>query len=80
MAFNRQSLWRRTAIVAAGPVANLLLAVLLYAAAHWIGVEEPKAVLSAPAPASLAERPGCAPATGCAPVRVTGRTGPRCAR
>jgi len=57
-AFNRQSLWKRTAIVAAGPLANLVLAVLLYASAHWIGVDEPKAVLGSPAPASLAERAG----------------------
>ena len=42
-AFNRKPLRQRAAIVAAGPVANLLLAVLLYAAAHWIGVDEPKA-------------------------------------
>jgi regulator of sigma E protease len=57
-AFNRQSLWRRTAIVVAGPAANLLLAVLLYACAQWIGVQEPKALLGAPAPASLAESAG----------------------
>ena len=57
-AFNRKSLWQRTAIVSAGPAANLLLAVLLYAAAHWIGVDEPKAVLSAPTAGSLAERAG----------------------
>ena len=57
-AFNRKTLWQRTAIVAAGPIANLLLAVLLYAAAHWIGVDEPKAVLSAPVAGSLAERAG----------------------
>jgi len=57
-AFNRQSLWRRTAIVAAGPLANLVLAVVLYAAAHWIGLDEPKAVMGAPVPASLAERAG----------------------
>ncbi len=56
--FGRQSLLRRSAIVAAGPIANLLLAVLLYAAAHWIGTEEPKALLSAPAAGSLAERAG----------------------
>jgi regulator of sigma E protease len=31
-AFNRQSVWRRYAIVAAGPVANFLLAIVLY----WI--------------------------------------------
>lgn len=56
--FNRKRLWQRTAIVAAGPAANLLLAVLLYAAAHWIGIEEPKAVLGPPAAASLADRAG----------------------
>ncbi len=57
-AFNRKSLRQRTAIVAAGPAANLLLAVLLYATAHWIGVDEPKAVLSAPSVGSPAERAG----------------------
>ena len=58
MAFNVQSLWKRSLIVAAGPVANLLLAVLLYACAHWIGMDEPKAVLSAPVASSVAERSG----------------------
>ena len=58
LAFNRKTLLQRTAIVAAGPIANLLLAVLLYAAAHWIGVDEPKAVLSAPVAGSVAERAG----------------------
>ncbi|MBK9361879.1 MAG: RIP metalloprotease RseP [Rubrivivax sp.] len=57
-AFNRKPLWARTAIVAAGPLANLLLALLLYAGAHAIGVVEPKAVLSTPAPASLMETAG----------------------
>jgi regulator of sigma E protease len=56
--FNRKALWQRTAIVAAGPAANLLLAVALYAAAHWIGIDEPKAVLGPPAASSLAERAG----------------------
>ncbi|KNZ32129.1 MAG: zinc metalloprotease [Methylibium sp. NZG] len=57
-AFNRKTLWQRTAIVAAGPAANLLLAVLLYAAAHWIGIDEAKAVLGPPAATSLAEKAG----------------------
>ena len=57
-AFNRKSLWQRTAIVAAGPAANLLLAVLLYATSHWIGVDEPKALLSAPVADTPAERAG----------------------
>ena len=56
--FNRKKLWQRTAIVAAGPLANLLLAVLLYAAAHWIGIDEPKALIGKPPVASLAERAG----------------------
>lgn len=57
-AFNRKSLWQRTAIVAAGPAANLLLAVLLYAGAHWIGMDEPKALMAPPVADSLAERAG----------------------
>jgi regulator of sigma E protease len=44
--------------VAAGPAANLLLAVLLYASVNWIGVNEPRALLSAPAAGRLAERAG----------------------
>ncbi|MDO9285652.1 MAG: RIP metalloprotease RseP [Aquabacterium sp.] len=57
-AFNRKPLRHRAAIVAAGPLANLLLAVLLYASSHWIGVDEPKAVLGSPVAGSLAERGG----------------------
>jgi regulator of sigma E protease len=57
-AFNRKTLWQRTAVVSAGPLANLLLAVLLYASANWIGIEEAKAVLGPPVRASLAESAG----------------------
>ncbi len=57
-AFNRKPLLSRAAIVSAGPIANLLLAVLLYAAAHWIGIDEPKAVLGTPTAGSVAERAG----------------------
>jgi regulator of sigma E protease len=56
--YNRRPLRQRAAIVAAGPLANLVLAVVLYALANWIGVQEPKAVLSAPAAGSVAERAG----------------------
>jgi regulator of sigma E protease len=56
--FNRQPLRNRVAIVAAGPLANLVLAVLLYASAQWIGVEEPKAVLGTPVAGSVAEVAG----------------------
>ena len=57
-AFDRQPLRRRVAIVAAGPAANLLLAIALYALMSWVGVNEPKAVLSSPAAESLAARVG----------------------
>jgi regulator of sigma E protease len=57
-AFNRRPLWQRAAVVAAGPAANLLLAVALYALAQGVGTQEPKAVLSAPPAGSVAERAG----------------------
>ncbi|MBK6337421.1 MAG: RIP metalloprotease RseP [Betaproteobacteria bacterium] len=47
-AFNRQSVWRRIAIVAAGPVANLLLAVLLFAGTYLAGVPGQRAIVAAP--------------------------------
>jgi regulator of sigma E protease len=56
--FNRKPLWARAAIVSAGPLANLFLAVLLYAAAHWIGIDEPKAVMGPPVVGSLSDRAG----------------------
>ena len=58
LAFNTQPLRSRAAIVAAGPAANLLLAVLLYAMLNWSGVEEPKPVLGSPVPGSLADQAG----------------------
>jgi regulator of sigma E protease len=54
--FNRKSLSQRTAIVAAGPLANLLLAVTLYAAASMVGLHEPSAVLGTPVRGGLAEQ------------------------
>ena len=58
LAFNTQPLKSRAAVVAAGPVANLLLAVLLYSVVNWSGQQEPKAVLASPVAGSLAERAG----------------------
>lgn len=57
-AFNTQPLRARAAIVAAGPAANLLLAVALYAVVAWWGVQSPQPVLSAPPAASVAEQAG----------------------
>jgi regulator of sigma E protease len=47
-AFNRQSVWRRIAIVAAGPIANLLLAVLLFAGTYVAGVPGQRAIVATP--------------------------------
>jgi regulator of sigma E protease len=58
LAFNTQPLRSRVAIVAAGPLANLLLASLLYAVVNWSGVEHPSAILSSPEPGSVAARAG----------------------
>ncbi len=58
LAFNTQPLRSRVAIVAAGPIANLLLAALLYAVVNWTGVELPRAVLAAPPVGSLAQQAG----------------------
>jgi len=57
-AFNTQPLRSRAAIVAAGPAANLVLAILLYAAVNWWGVQEPRPVLAAPVAGSVAEQAG----------------------
>ncbi len=47
--FNRQSVWRRFAIVAAGPLANFLLAIVLYWGLFATGTQElqPRLALSA---------------------------------
>jgi hypothetical protein len=58
LAFNTQPLKSRAAVVAAGPAANLLLAVLLYAIVNWSGLQEPKAILASPVAGSLAEKAG----------------------
>ena len=56
--FNRQSVWRRIAIVAAGPLANLVLAVVVYWGGFLYGVEELRPVLGAPAAVSPAAAAG----------------------
>ncbi|MFN9727833.1 RIP metalloprotease RseP [Acidovorax sp.] len=58
LAFNTQPLRSRAVIVAAGPLANLLLAVLLYSLVNWNGVQEPKAVLASPVAGSVAYNAG----------------------
>jgi regulator of sigma E protease len=58
LAFNTQPLRKRVAIVAAGPIANLVLAILLYSAVNWMGVQEAKAILASPVAGSIAQRAG----------------------
>ncbi|AJC22177.1 RIP metalloprotease RseP [Pandoraea pulmonicola] len=57
-AFNRQSVYKRFAIVAAGPIANFLLAIALYAGLNLAGVTEPVARVAPPAAGTLAARAG----------------------
>ncbi len=57
-AFNRQSVWKRIAIVAAGPIANLLLAVLLFAGTYVAGIPAQRALLAAPPAGSPAAAAG----------------------
>ncbi|WP_312554460.1 RIP metalloprotease RseP, partial [Massilia sp.] len=45
--FTRQSVWTRIAIVAAGPTANFLLAIALFAALFMHGTQEPSTRLAA---------------------------------
>ncbi|AOK04716.1 RIP metalloprotease RseP [Burkholderia sp. AU28942] len=57
-AFNRQSVFKRIAIVAAGPLANFLLAIVLFSAVFATGVTEPAAVVAPPAAGTVAARAG----------------------
>ena len=58
LAFNNQPLASRAALVAAGPLINLLLAAALYCVVNWSGVEQPRAVLASPLQGSVAQRAG----------------------
>lgn len=55
-AFNRKSVWQRLTIVSAGPLANLLLAVLIYWTGFVQGVSEPRPIIGEPAQGSAVER------------------------
>ena len=57
-AFNRQTVGKRFAIVAAGPLANLLLAIALYWGLFVYGSEELRSRIDAPAAATAAAEAG----------------------
>ncbi len=67
-AFNRQSVWRRYAIVAAGPIANFLLAIVLYWILFVSGIPGIKPVVGDTPPATPAALAGFA--TGDVIVRI----------
>lgn len=60
-AFDQQSLWKRTAIVAAGPVFNFVFAVFAYWLVFLIGVPTVKPVIGQITPASIAADAGLQP-------------------
>ena len=59
--FNRQPVLWRIIIVAAGPAANFLLAIVIYWALFWHGTEEFRPLLGAPVAASAAAAAGLQP-------------------
>lgn len=56
--FQAQSVWRRFAIVAAGPVFNLVLAVFLYTVINLSGSTEPAAIIGTPPAQTAAAQSG----------------------
>ncbi|WP_229427746.1 RIP metalloprotease RseP [Pseudoduganella buxea] len=56
--FTRQNVWKRIAIIAAGPATNFLLAIVLLAGLYMHGVEEPSARIAEPAAATPARQAG----------------------
>ena len=59
-AFNRQSVWRRIAVVIAGPLFNFVFAVLVYGGLFMYGLPEARPVLGAPPAGTIAAQSGLA--------------------
>ena len=53
-AFNRQNVWKRIAIVVAGPLANFLFAIAVYAGLFMYGLPEARPIVDTPPPGSAA--------------------------
>ncbi|MGV8992012.1 MAG: RIP metalloprotease RseP [Thiobacillus sp.] len=56
--FNRASVWRRIGIVAAGPIANFLLAIVFYAALFMHGLPALKPMIGEPPAGTIAAKAG----------------------
>ena len=54
----RRPLWQRAAVILAGPVANLILGVVFYAAAQFVGIEQLVPALSQPPAGSMLAEAG----------------------
>ncbi|EGR0187172.1 sigma E protease regulator RseP [Vibrio cholerae] len=61
MAFDKQSLWKRSAIVSAGPIFNFLFAIFAYWLVFMIGVPAVKPVIGEVTPYSIAAQAGLEP-------------------
>lgn len=70
-AFNRQSVWRRIAIVVAGPAFNFMFAIAVYAGIFMVGVPEARPVVDHPPRGSAAAIAGFS--AGDVVVSVDGR-------
>jgi regulator of sigma E protease len=74
LSFNRQAIWKRSAIVLAGPVANFVFAVLAYWAVFMVGDAGLRPLVGAVVPGSIAEESGFRP--GDEILSVAGREAP----
>jgi regulator of sigma E protease len=57
-AFNQKSVYARAAVAVAGPGANMIFAIVVYALVNWVGYAQPQARLSMPLAGSIAEKAG----------------------
>lgn len=73
-AFNRKNVWQRIAVVLAGPLANFILAVLLFWALALPGYQSPIPIVGSVAPDSVAAEAGLEP--GQEILAVDGRATP----
>ena len=71
-AFNRQTVWKRIAIVSAGPIANLLLAIVLYWGLFMLGVTGARPIIGEVAKDSLAAQASLT--TGEVIQKINGKT------
>lgn len=58
MAFNNKPLWQRSAIVAAGPMANFMFAIFAYWVVYLIGIPAVRPIIGEVAPQSIAAEAG----------------------